>query len=136
MGGGAPPAHLKRVQVVVNAAARWATGQGRRTKVSKLMETTGWLTVIEQIKMSTTVQAWKMVHLGIPERPLERMTITPDKQIHVTHPRLQFSTECMRWRAARDWNELPYELRHTQTIAVFKRQTKIHILRQRPREPD
>ena len=134
--GGAAPAHLRKVQVLINAAARWATGLPRRTRISTLMQKAGWLSVYEQIRMSTLVQAWKLVHLGIPARPLERLSITQDLEMEVQPPRLQFSNDCWRWRAAREWNRTPEELRHCLTIASFKRHIKKMILTQRPREPD
>ena len=35
--GGAPEAYIRKAQVVLNSAARWATGLSKRTKISKLM---------------------------------------------------------------------------------------------------
>ena len=122
--GGATESHLKKAQVILNIAARWATGLGRRTRITKLMKTAGWLTVKEQIRVATLVYTWKSVHLGKPPRPLERMTITPDKKIIVQEPRLMFSKDCYRWRGSSMWNDLPQELRELKSISSFKRQLR------------
>ena len=134
--GSAPAAHRRKAQVVVNAAARWAMGMPRKTKISNIMERAGWLSVVEQIRMTTLIQTWKTVHLRIPERIVDRMRITDNLLIEVDNPRLQFSKECMRWRSASEWNRLTDELRHTQTIAAFKRNIKRLIMSERIVEPD
>ena len=108
----------------MNATARWATGMPRKTRIPDLMDRTGWLTIVEQIKLSTLVQAWKLVHLRLPHRILSRMNITQDLKIEVVNPRLQITAGGLRTRAAREWNLIPDELRYTLTIGSFKRQAK------------
>ena len=44
-GGGATEAYLRKAQVILNTAARWATGLDRRTKTTTLMKTAGWMTI-------------------------------------------------------------------------------------------
>ena len=134
--GGGAPAHIRRAQVLMNATARWATGMPRKTKIPDLMDKTGWLTIVEQIKLSTLVQAWKLVHHRLPHRILNRMNITQDLKIEVDNPRLQITAAGIRIRAAREWNQVPDELRYTLSIGSFKRQAKKMILLQRNREPD
>ena len=80
--GGAAPANIKKAQVVMNSAARWATGLPKRTRITTLMARAG---------LSTMVQAWKLVYLKTPRRLLERTTITDDLKLEVQTPRLQFS---------------------------------------------
>ena len=110
--------------MLVNAAARWATGLPRKTRIAELMKRAGLLSVEEQIRMTTLVQTWKTVHLRIPERIVDRIEINEELLIEVENPRLQFSRECLRWRSATEWNKLTVELRQVQTIAAFKRQVK------------
>ena len=125
--GGAADCHLNRAQILVNAAARWATGAGKRIRISELMERTGWLTLREQAFVATAVQTWKLVHYGTPARLLESMWIEDDLEISVERPRLLFSENSYRWRATRQWNEIPSEIRQTVSISSFKKQLKRHI---------
>ena len=133
--GGATESHLKRAQVILNIAARWVTGLGRKTKISKLMKRAGWLTIKEQIKVANLVYTWKIVHLGKPSRPRERMNVTPEMKIDVQVPRLQLSKECYRWRGSTLWNELPLYLRLERSIARFKRQVRTLVENQRTWDP-
>ena len=140
--GGAAPCYISKAQIVLNAAARWATGLSRRSRVSELMEATGWLTIREQIRAATAIQTWKLVHFGTPARLQERMMIQEDLSIVVDTPRLQFSRNCYRFRAAREWNDLPQYLKDLTLISGFKKQLKRYIRSQRvqhfngPRVPD
>ena len=105
--GGAPEKYLSKAQTVMNATARWATGLPRRTRISTLLEVTGWLSVREQARVATAVQVWKLVHYGKPQRLQERMTVLDDLTIQVQDPRLMFSHNHFRWRATREWNNRP-----------------------------
>ena len=135
MGGGSNKIYLKKAQVILNSAARWCTGLGRRTRTNQLMAKTGWLSIKEQVKISTLVFTWKLVHFGKPRRLLERMTLTQDLEIQVEIPRLKFSEQCLRWRAANLWNGIPGILRHITTIASFKRQIRRLVLSERTWDP-
>ena len=119
----------------MNTAARWVTGKSRRTKIAELMRLTGWLTIKEQIKLTTAVFTWKVVHLRIPKRLYDRMTLNDEYKIETREPRLQFSTDCYRWRAAHQWNSMPLEIRMELSIARFKGQIRRMILGQRTWDP-
>ena len=82
--GSAAEVHLNRAQVLLNTAARWITGLGRKTKVRMLMEELDWLTIREQVMVSTAIQTWKLVHLGVPAWLLDRMRILHDKKIETS----------------------------------------------------
>ena len=125
--GGAANCYLIKAQTILNAAARWATGASKRTRISELMERTGWLSIREQTQVTTALQTWKLIHFGTPGRLLERITVNDDLTLSVSIPRLQFSQDCYRWRAAREWNSLPISLRETVSISAFKRNMKKHI---------
>ena len=90
--------HLRKAQILLNLAARWITCLGRWTKIRHLMQAVNWLTVKEQVRLTTVVQTWKLVHHQRPPRLLDRMHITEDLLIETQRPQLQFSTNCYRWR--------------------------------------
>ena len=134
--GGCSEKYLKKGQVILNAAARWASGLGRRTRTKDLMVAVGWLSIKEQVKVSTLVFTWKVVHEGKPRKLLERLTVTPDKKLEFAQPRLQFTRDSrLRWRSAQLWNNLPEEIRTTTRVAVFKRQVKKMVLEERTWDP-
>ena len=135
MGGGASPALIKKAQVLLNIAARWTSGKSKKTKIKELMKTVGWFNVEEQIMSTTAVNTWKVVNYCKPLRLRDRYIITPEKLILIEEPRLQFSENCLRWRGARQWNQLPSQIRTETSIGAFKRQIRRHILDLREQEP-
>ena len=46
---------LNKAQILLNTAARWITGLGRKTKIRTLMEAAGWTTIREQVRLSIAV---------------------------------------------------------------------------------
>ena len=133
--GGAPESLIKKAQVIQNAAARWSTGLGRRTRVTRLLDKTGWLSMEEQIRQTTAVFTWKLVHLGKPRRLLDRLQLNQDLSITINPPRLLFTKNCLRWRAVAQWNDLPQFLRDMATVGPFKKHLKKLILSERTWDP-
>ena len=86
------------------------------------------------------MQTWKVVHLGRPERLRDRMPVDGyNCRMEVQRPRLEFTEDCFRWRAAKQWNELSQELRQETSISIFKRLVKLRVIEERTRdkqEPD
>ena len=115
---------MRKAQTLLNSAARWATGLRRGTIIQRLMEATGWMSIKEQVKVATLVQTWKIGHLMKPARLREKMKVTADYQIETQRPRLMFTEDCFRWRAAKQWNDLDLEI-----------QVKRQVLAERTRNP-
>ena len=129
--GGAAESYITRAQRVLNSAARWAKGLTKRTRISELMEKAGWMTLKEQVRVATAIQTWKLAHLGTPSR----MTVDTEWRMQTAEPRLQYSEECYRWRACKEWNELPQAMRELESFARTKKQVKTLVLEERRREP-
>ena len=94
--GGATNSLIRRAQTVLNSTARWVTGLPRRTKVSKLMEKTGWYTIKEQIKISTALQSWKICHLQKPGRLHQSLKLDVNNKMLPTDPRLLATKRCFQ----------------------------------------
>ena len=129
--GGAANTHLRKAQVIINDTARWVMGMSKRSKVSTLMEKTGWLDVKELQYSPGRWSTWTS-----QLRSKERMTVNNDLQIQVEKPRLLFTEDCFRWRYAREWKDIPIEIRQIGNVANFKRQLKKWILQKRTILPD
>ena len=70
--GGASTNLIRKTQIFQNLAARWVTGARKRTKISTLLELTGWFSIQEMERISTATQVWKMIHHGTPRRLTEK----------------------------------------------------------------
>ena len=133
--GSTSSTNLRRAQIIVNNAARWASGLGRRTRISTLMKAVDWMTVKELVMMSTLTLTWKLVHQGLPLRLSENMQVTDDCKIITGDARLLLCKDAFRWRAARTWNELEHSIRNEKSIAKFKRLVRVKIKSQRDARP-
>ena len=122
--GGASKNLVRKAQVILNNAARWCSGLGKRTRVMDLMKAVGWFSIREQIEMATAQFTWKVLNLKIPRMMADRLTLDDEKKICIRRPRLLFSTNWFRWRAAVVWNNLPLDIRSEQSISIFKNSMK------------
>ena len=136
-GGGAPSSLIRKAQTIQNAAARWVTSSHRRTRVSVLLELTGWLSVVEMTTLSTITQMWKILHNNSPRNLSEKISVDPaNGKIRLLETRLQFTKQKYLHRAGENWNKMPQYLRETRTLGCFKKQARKWIREQRVRPPD
>ena len=76
--GGATQNLITAAQRVQNRAARWVTSSTRRTKVSKLLKDTGWLSIAELATYHTLLQLWKILKIGKPVTMHTKFTLSDD----------------------------------------------------------
>ena len=134
--GGVSENYLTSAQRLQNQIARWVSGLPRRTRVSKLIETCGWLSISEMARYHCVVQIWKVVRLKRPLLFSEKLTMTDDNKIETSRSRLQFTSEGFRWRSTDQWNQLPTDIRTIRSLPSFKRRVNTWILSQRLADPD
>ena len=114
--GGTTPNHMKKIQIVINSAARMITGLGRRTKISRLMEACNWLTVDEMATYHTTLAMWNTIWRKSPLEVHNRITIDNQFKLSTQPPRLQTTQANFRHRGVKIWNQLDLETRSQKKI--------------------
>ena len=120
---------MKKAQIVQNSAAR-------KTRITTLLDKTGWNSVQEMSIISSVTQVWKMINLGTPRSLAESLNWNAqNKEIDVQEPRLIFTKQNFKFRASSHWNNLPESLRTNQNLGSFKRQLKVWIKEQRELRP-
>ena len=135
--GGTSSNLLRKAQTVQNASARWVTGLQKRTKISTLLEATGWYSVKEMTLLSSTTLLWKMINKNTPRRLSEELDIDRTTLLFtIKEPRLQFTRQNFIYRASKEWNTLPDNIRQNRNIGSFKNQMKTWVKEQRTKEPD
>ena len=76
----------KKLQAVINNAARIVTGKGRRTSTRSLMEETGWLTSRELTSYFTLIETWKVTSMRKPMYMVSKLTFeTGDNKLKTEH---------------------------------------------------
>ena len=133
--GGASQTMINRAQIVLNVAARWVTGLGKRTRVKDLMIAAGWLSIMEQIRTTTAISIWKTVHLHKPARMMQKLVCNQDLTLSLPPPRLISTRSCYKWRAVDLWNSLDPDLRNERSISRFKKRIKLQVLEERNQDP-
>ena len=130
--GNSSPTQLKKVQVILNTAARFITGLPKITRQSTLMVQCNWLNLEELIEYHSTIQMWKVVNWQCPQHMTSKIHVTPDSRIMTSIPRLKMTTNSFRWKTILYWNNLPDDLREEKSLNRFKVCTKRWIRDRRP----
>ena len=127
---------ITAAQRVQNRAARWVTCSNIRTKVSKLLKDTGWLSIAELATYHTLLNLWKILRMHKPDTMHTRFALTEEMLVSTNTPRLDFTLGGFRWRSTKIWNTLPAEIRCTNKLPIFKKTVKSWIKSRRQEEPD
>ena len=125
--------HSKKLQTIMNNAARYICGLGKRTGTMELMAKCNWLSFKELTKYHSLVHLWKLVKTGKPELIASKFKLIDDNYLRNHNPRLQLVSRNFRWRITLEWNKLNQELRDTTKLSIFKKGLKHWILSARAR---
>ena len=135
--GGATPNLIRKAQITQNNLARWVTGKMRKTKITELMKLTNWFSVKELIKLNSATIMWKIIHQGQPTNLTETIKWNQNTlEIEIMDTRIQFTKHMFSQRGAKDWNEIPTEIKLVKKVGRFKKLMRQWIKDQRTRPPD
>ena len=125
--GGTVSKYQKKIQVVLNRAARCVNGIGRRASSRNLLLETGWLSGRELAKYFSLSELWWNIHLKTPCYMHCKLKL--DDNLFVTNPpgRIQLMRQSYRWQASSLWNLLLDDGRHCQSLPAFKKVVKTWI---------
>ena len=132
--GNTTPNFLKKVQVVLNSAARMCTGMSKLTKQRDLMEKCGWMDVEETVTYYSLQQMWKTLRWRLPGYMTDKIALEDDDILATCRPRLQITAGSYRHKTVERWNGMPNHLRTEMSIAKFKKGLKEWIKSSRRNE--
>ena len=95
--GGTEVKYLKKVQTVLNDAARFVTGMHRRTSTLHLMTSCNWLYAHELSKYHAMIAMWTLTRRGIPQYLRERIIIDDNWLLTTDPARIQNTLSSYRW---------------------------------------
>ncbi len=135
---GLPSCTIKPLQIIQNAAARLVFCEPKGAHVTPLFISPHWLPVAACIKFKTLVLAYRTATASAPSYFHSLITIyIPSKR------RRSASKRCLVVTTQRDtkslsrtfsftvpgwWNELPTSIRNAESLTIFKRYLKTHVL--------
>ena len=125
---------LARVQVCLNATARFVLNAPRYMRQSELMSGCGWLTVSEMVDYVSLVSLWKVVRWQTPHYMVDKILVCDDDKLWTKYPRLILTAEAWRCRTTSTWNTLPDFIRAELSIRAFKLNLRRWLVERRTTE--
>ena len=136
------PAYLvRRLQSVLNAAARLIFNLRSSDHITDALVSLHWLRIPERIQFKTAVLTFKVLHGTAPRYlgPLVRVADLPGRRAlrsagtdNLVVPRVRLSTIGSRAfpvAGPRIWNSLPIEVTTSQSLSIFRRRLKTHLFK-------
>ena len=128
-GGAPPPSLIRKVQVLLNSAARYVMGLKRSTSAAKLMANCGWLFATELIRYHTLLVLWRTINDGQTNYFDGKIIHTNDNMLRILEPRLKTTNTAFCWQAASLWNQLDRDLQEVQSYTLLNKSLKIIIMK-------
>jgi len=139
---GIPLYLVKRLQLVMNSAARLVFGSSRYNHVAPLLRQLHWLMAAEQIDFKLALLVYKCQHGSAPSYLGDELRQPADcdarrRRRSASSPllivrRTRLSTigdRAFLVAAARVWNGLPHHVTSAPSLAVFRSRLKTHLFR-------
>ena len=136
---GLPNYHMKKIQLIMNRAARLIKGVGPRERITPILIELHWLPVKARIVYKICLLVFNALKFGKPEY-VRRMLkdFQPDTDMLLRHgsdllrlqePRcnLQLGFRAFEISAPRLFNKLPQHVKNSDTTAVFKKKLKTFL---------
>ena len=111
---------MKKVQRILNNTEQYVVNGGQRWKTTQLMESCNWLGASELMEFHSLVTLWKLKMFKKPPQIASKFNWDIDDEVTTDIPRLQTTSEYIRWRTTKLWTEMDNELKHVKKISSFK----------------
>ena len=137
---GLPDHLIKRLQYVLNAAARLVSLTNKYDHITPVMMQLHWLPVKERINFKILLTTFKALHginplylreLISPYQP--RRALRSSNQLLLEQPAYKlksYGSRAFSVCAPGLWNKLPLKIRSSTSVPEFKRRLKTHLFRQ------
>ena len=133
--GGCEGYLIDALQILMNRAARVVTGCNKFTSTNRLLGKCNWLSIRQLIFFQTVTMTHKMILNNSPFYMHRKFTITyPYNTRQAAGGSIRYSEEfnskkslnhnSFRYRAAKDYNSIPVEIRTSRSIITFKSKLK------------
>ena len=139
---GLPSCMYRKLQLLQNHAARVVFREGKSCHINPILYKLHWLPIQQRIKYKVCVFVFKCVHFPetVPIYLSELLEIyRPQRMLRsnsdgytlvIPRTRKSYGDKSFRVSGPKFWNKLPFELRHPQSLSVFKRNLKTYLFRE------
>jgi len=136
---GVPDVHIRKLQLVQNAAARLLTGSSRYNHITPILEELHWLPIHFRIEYKLVLLVFKALHGKAPQYIAN--LIKPQKNVRSLRSSSKGLLEIPKSRTVRAgdrafqhaapvlWNSLPTSVIYCDNVDSFKMLLKTHLLK-------
>ncbi|XP_034015853.1 uncharacterized protein LOC117501131, partial [Thalassophryne amazonica] len=134
---GCPKSSLKSLQLIQNAAARVLMGTRRREHISPILASLHWLPVNSRIEFKILLLTYKVLNNQVPSYLRDLIVpYHPNRALRsqtaglLVVPRLcksRMGGRAFSFQAPLLWNQLPIQIRETDTLSTFKIRLKTFL---------
>ena len=137
---GLPDSLIKRLQLLQNNAARLIRRKKKNDHITPLLCDLHWLPVKQRIKYKLILLTFKCLHGKAPKylsdlletyQPARSLRSSTQCLLKEKPSRLKsYGDRAFSVAAPRLWNNLPVDLRESNSLETFKRKLKTHLFRE------
>ena len=120
----------RRLQSVLNAAARLIFGLRRSDHASDALISLHWLRILQRIQFKVAVLTYKVLHGCAPSYlgPFVRVADLPSRRaLRSANISRLIQPQSNRSTGPQDWNSLPPEVTSAPSLDIFRRRLKTHL---------
>lgn len=139
MYAGAPQSDIRRLQSIMNYAARLLTFTRKRDHIQPVLHNLHWLPVLSRIKFKILTMVYRSLNFASPKYLSSLLSSVDTNRsvqlrsgssglLHVPRTRkVMFGDRAFSVVGPRLWNDLPRHIREADSYAAFKRLLKTHL---------
>ena len=136
---GMPDNIIKKLQRVMNTAARVITQTTRSSSITAALKELHWLPVKQRIQFKTALLVYKSLHGLTPSYISDMLqTHTPARSLRssksnlltVRKSRTSYGDRAFSVAAPKLWNSLPDSIKQSSTLNCFRKNLKTHLFKQ------
>ena len=120
---------LNKLQKLQNAAARIISKRKKRESVRDVLVKLHWLPVEKRIVFKILVLVFKIIHGLAPKILCDLLSFRCENTLtlNLIYLNSNYGRQSFSYAAPRYWNALPIDLRFSNTLDTFKRNTKTYL---------
>ena len=137
---------INALQIIQNKTARVVTKRGKMTSISSLLKECGWLSISQLGMYHSLILVYKILQCQTPQYLYDKLSGTQEEAYYQTrYTRRQATRQLIKlgpdsvaesdlarnsfkYRATRQWNDLPPELKQIKILSDFKLELRRWIL--------
>ena len=121
-----PKIDLRKLQIILNKAARLATGSSYEERVTPQLIQLHWLPIKARIAFKICCLVYIALHTQMPTY-LRNLLTTTRARLFVPRVKSSYGKRSFRYSAPTIYNSLPLHVKNANNLLSFKKKLKTHL---------